>query len=185
MTNLILAGNVSYQSPPGEWNINGLTFDAWLRLGHNTSLTITQHPVEAGAPISDHSYVNPKRWTFDLGVSNVNQAPNFAGSSNRNINAYNTLVDLQAKRELLALTCKYGSYEDVLIESIDVSDDWQTKEALMATVNLVQLIIADSKFFEVSQKPHTTDQTNRGKVSPVPALGTWERVMYDWNQVFR
>lgn len=200
---------ITVSAPPGEWNIDGMMFDAWLRLNHNTGLTITQHPVEVGASISDHSFGNQRRFSFDIGMSDVITATTFLGSvkkfgsdtaaslqslvsgsifsqtPSRSINAYSALVQMQMERRLLTLTSKYGYYEDILIESMDVMDDFQTQAAMKATVNLVQVIIADTRVFKVSQNPHATDPSNRGKVSPVPALGTWERVVFDWNQLFQ
>jgi hypothetical protein len=182
---MAVQAGTTFQLPPGDWNINGIRFDAWLKLNHNSSLTITQHPVEFGAAITDHSYVNPDRFSFDLAVSNVKTLPSFSGASNRNVNAYNTLKKLQASRDPLTLTCKYGNYEDILIESMDALDDFQTKNTLKVTVNLVRIITVDSKFFDNSTNPHATDSTKRGKVSPVPDLGTGELVRYAWNALFR
>lgn len=185
-----IATGISLVSPPNGWNINGMYFDAWLRQYHNSSMTITQHPVESGANISDHCFLNPLRFNFELGVSDstvksladlFNLTNYLPGGPSRSINAYTKLVGLQGTRELLTLTSKYGSYNNVLIDSIDVSDDWTTKNAMKATVSMVQVILADTETFQVSANPQATDQTSRGNLSPVPALGTWERIQYDQN----
>ena len=159
---------------PGEWHIDGYYFDAWLRLNHNTSVSYTQHPLEVGAAASDHSYVNMRTFSFDICVTDTVRQPFFTGVSNRNINAYNLLVALQAKRSLITLGSKYGEFSNVLVESIDVSDDFQSQNKMIATINLVQLIIAGTKIFKVSANPQATDTTNRGNISPIPPLGTEE-----------
>ena len=41
-------------------NIGGYFFDGYLNLSVNSSLEITQHPVESGSAISDHSYMKPR-----------------------------------------------------------------------------------------------------------------------------
>jgi hypothetical protein len=190
-------------APPKGWNINGMEFDAWLRLNHNTSLTITQHPVETGATITDHSYRNPRRFSFDIGMSDtvgfailpanltiphtplsipLPAIPIISGDFKRSANAYNALVAMQLTRQILTLDCKYGGYDNVLIESIDVSDDYTTKNALKATVNLLEVFLVDTQLTKVSTNPHATNSTNRGRVSPIPALFTKERIFYFFNQ---
>lgn len=186
MTTPVLTANATVIAPPLGWNINGMEFDAWLRLNHNTSLTITQHPVETGANITDHSYRNQKRFSFDIGMTDtVNTslifgfiANIFTKGSDRSVNAYNALVAMQESRQLLTLDCKYGGYDNVLIESIDVTDDYQTKNALKATINLVQVFITTTKIEKISNNPSATNTSNRGKVNPVPALGNFSRVKF-------
>jgi len=155
------------QIPPNGWTLGGLYFDAWLRLNHQNSLTITQHPVESGAQITDHSFVNPKRFSFEIGVSNVATsviATQFQGGASRSVNAYNAILKLQESRQLLTLVSKYGTYENILIESIDAPDDFTTKEALKATINLYQVIIVQTVKVKVSSSVQVTNQTNRGQV---------------------
>lgn len=163
---------MSANIPPNGWSLGGLFFDAWLRLQHTSSLTITQHPVESGAAITDHSFSNPLRFSFEIGVSDcatsVIPGP-YAGSS-RSIRAFNALRAKQDTRQLLKLVTKYNTFENILIESMDVFDDFTTKNALKATVNLVQVIFVNTLSVLVSATPQVTDTTNRGDipVQPVP-----------------
>lgn len=160
----VISTGVSVQAPPGTWNINGMNFDAWLRLGHNSSLTITQHPVETGAAITDHSYVNPFRFNFEIGMTDVVASPQVPGLATRSVNAYQALVQMQIARQLLTLTSKYGNYQNILIESIDVSDNYQTKNAMKATITLLQVILVNNQITKVSANPQATDANNRGQV---------------------
>lgn len=154
--------------PPLQWSLGGMLFDAWLRLNHNTGLTITQHPVETGAAITDHSYFNPRRFSFDIGVTDTVTSPVFPGNQNRSVNAYNALVQMQRSRQRLNLVTKYNTYNNILIENIDVSDDYQTQTTLRATIQLVEIIVADVRLAAVSAQPQITDQTNRGQQNPQP-----------------
>jgi hypothetical protein len=148
---------------PSTWNYGGLYFDAWLRLNHNSSLTITVHPVQIGAAVTDHAYRNQRRFSFDIGYSDTVASP-IPGNSSRSINAYRILVDMQNSRKPQTLVSKYGSTENVLIESIDVTDDFRTKTALKATVTLVEIIQADARLQKLSLAPNATGSTNRGQV---------------------
>lgn len=181
---------ISVQSPsqpiPPGWNLNGLVFDAWLRLHHTNSLTYTQHPVESGANITDHSFVNPIRFSFDIGMTDCVKSlipGQFPATPTRAINAYNTLVQLQATRQFLTLDSKYGHYESILIESIDVSDDYQTSEALKATINLVQIIVADTQLIVLTLNPNATNTTPRGQVSSQPIPGSLEAIQKDLEEL--
>lgn len=183
--NPLITTGVSFQVPPNGWNISGMFFDAWLSLHHDNSLTITQHPVETGATISDHCYVNPPKFSFDIGETDVVSSPVVPGASTRSINAYITLLGLMQSRQLLTLDSKYGHYENILIESIGVSDTFQTKTTLKATVNLIQIIVANTQNIQNSSNPNATNSTNRGQVPAIPALGTPERIAFFWNQTFK
>ena len=177
-----MAANVNNGVPltaaPSTWSLGGLYFDAWLRLSHNSALTITQHPVETGAAISDHSYANPRRFSFEIGMTDVIASPTLEGGSNsRSINAYNALVKLQQERTPLTLVSKYGSFSNILIESIDVQDDYRTQTSMRATVTLQQIIMASGETFKFSANPQATDTTKSGDVQGplielvAPAIG--------------
>lgn len=169
-----IVGQVSNQddSPqnaaPGTWSLGGLQFDAWLRLHHNTSLTVTQHPVEVGAAISDHAYVNPRRFSFDIGMTDVIAGVNFSGtSSSRSVNAYQALINLQYQRTPLRLISKYGTFDNILVIGVDTADDFRSKNAMVATITLQQVIMASSQIAPMSANTHATDQTARGIVQSV------------------
>lgn len=148
--------------PPLQWSIGGMTFDAWLRLNHNTGLTITQHPVETGAAITDHSFVNPRRFSFNIGQSDVGTAQTNI-STVPAINKYQELVALQETREPVQLVSKYGIFTNVLIESVDVADDYTTKNVLKATVNLQEVLIANTGLAVAVALPQTILQTQNGQ----------------------
>ncbi len=156
---------------PNEWSLGGLRFDAWLRLNQNSSLTITEHPVETGAAISDHSFRNPRRWSFDIGITDVIPGSVAGGSQSKAVNAYNTLVNLQLSRQLLTLRGKYGTYGNVLISDIDISDDYTTKTTARPTVVLQEVILASQSPLVISSNPQATNQTDKGAVTPAQPRG--------------
>lgn len=176
----IITAGVKNSIPPTEWSLSYgsevYTFDAWLRLRHSNSLTLTQHPVQEGAEITDHAFVNQKRFSFDIGVTDTVVKNNFASNPTRSINAYNVIQALQARRQPLTLVSKYGVYENILIESFEAADDFQTNTTLKATVNLVEILIADVKTYKASGNPHATDITNRGSVPTLPEYGTIQSI---------
>src|SRR5262249_51687603 len=46
-------------------------FDAVFRTDHLSSLTPTRHPVQNGAAITDHTYLEPKRVVLEVGFSDA------------------------------------------------------------------------------------------------------------------
>ena len=50
-------------------DVEGYVFDAVLKLDHERRLAITDHPVEEGANITDHSYLEPKSLSIEIGMS--------------------------------------------------------------------------------------------------------------------
>lgn len=158
------------------WNLNGYVFDAFLRMQHDSGLVITQHPVQTGAAITDHSYVNPKKFTFEVGVTDCARpiiVPNgkvIRANPTRYQAAYNVLVNMQENRNLLYLVSKYGFFENILIENISIPDDSTTQGAIKATVTLTEVILANARTITVSDLPETTDGTERGQVTGKPVI---------------
>ena len=160
--------NATTQVPPNGWSLDGLFFDSWLTLHHSNSVTITQHPVETGAAISDHAYVNPKRFSFDIGITNSlgdGQFSSFTAAPTRAINAYAALQNRLENRTPMILVCKYGTYDNILIESLDAADDASTIEASKFQIGLVEILRADTRSTKVTRLAQTVNRTSRGQVS--------------------
>lgn len=165
-----------------RWNINGYVFDAFLSLDHSGDVTTTSHPVETGANISDHIYLNPLAFSFEIGVSDVMKSiipGQFGGASSRVQSAYNVLTQMRDSRQFVTLTSKYGYFEDVIVKSVRIRDTIQTYSAMRATVQLERLILAGTQSKKVSLLPHVTDQTPRGQQSTLPAPGTLQAAFFD------
>ena len=164
-------------------SLGGYVFDAYLRVSHNRRLTITQHPVETGASITDHAYEEPVIFDIDIGMTDttLGKIPNQFFDNNglnllytnksiksRSVKAYDVLLGMQKSRQPYELICRYGSFK-VVIEDINPIDDYTTKYALRATVRLRQILITASSSKTISSDPYTTDSINRGSQNSVPA----------------
>ena len=152
-------------------NIGGFFFDAFLRLDHTSKLAITSHPVQTGANISDHAYLEPKELVIEVGMSDVAKdlvAGQFTGGWSRSVTAYEILKELQAARIPLDVLTRLGLYKNMLIETISAPDDYRTLHGLKATITMKEVLVASVQTVKVSAKPHVTDSTNRGDVSALP-----------------
>jgi len=161
-------------------NIGGYFFDAFLKVDHNSSLRITDHPVEEGANITDHAYVEPKTLTMEIGMSDACISfinGQFTEKYTRSVSAFDVLVNLQEQRIPLKVHTRLKTYENMLIETITVPDDYMTQYGLRATVGLRQIIVVKTETVvipnRVSKKPHKTGETNRGTVQPIPVQQSW------------
>ena len=141
-------------------NNGGYFFDAVFSVDTEHSLTVTQHPVQTGANISDHAFVNPIRMTMQIGVSDAmayRVGADYGGDGGtKSVQAYRLLCKLQELRIPMQVVTRLNTYQNMLIESIDVSDDVSTLCALKATVNLVQVLVVNVGTEKVSARQWTT-----------------------------
>lgn len=152
-------------------NLGGYFFDAVFNVDTEHSLTITQHPVQTGANISDHAFVNPIRMTMQVGVSDCmayRSGADYGGDGDtKSVEAYRLLCKLQELRTPMQVVTRLNTYQNMLIESIDVSDDVSTLCALKATVNLVQVLVVNVGTEKVSARGWTTSaQKKSNEVQP-------------------
>jgi hypothetical protein len=154
-------------------------FDAVFSENHSTQSTITQHPVQTGASISDHAYMMPATVTLEIGMSDamVSFAQGQWGSQQgRSINAYQQLMTWQQSRTVLELNTNLNIYENMLIEQVVAPRDNKTMTSLKATVTLKQIMVATTaNITAVSSDDMTqtaTPPSNQGNQPVTPVTVT-------------
>lgn len=151
-------------------NIAGFFFDGFMDVDVASELEITENPVETGTAISDHSYVKPTEITMQVIMSDVHQSlipGQFTGGWSRSVNAYKILKEIQAKRIPIAVLCRLGLYENMVIRRLQANDNADTYRGLNATVTLVELPLARIKTVEISLASQTTISSEMGKLQAV------------------
>ncbi len=151
-------------------NIGGYFFDAFFQTNYTRSLTITSDPVETGAAISDHSFINPVELVFQIGMSDVATSVipgQFSEGKSRSLAAAQVLGNLQTQRIPVKVMTRLGSFNNMLVETLVIPDDNTTLYGLKATVTMKEIFVATVKTVKISARPQTTDSTNRGTVQPV------------------
>jgi hypothetical protein len=146
-------------------------FDAILRVDHFQELRATDHPVQGGASITDHAYLMPARVSLEIGMSDAMdsyQSGQWTGSSSKSINAYQTLLQLQALRIPVTVTTRLNTYSNMIIESIRSGDDARTLHGLKAHVQFRQIIVGTVTTSTESARPHATGLFSLGLVQPLP-----------------
>lgn len=130
--------------------------DATIEEHHDDELVITEHPVEQGAEITDHSYKRPVRLTLRVGWSN--SSPRALGNPIYIDAIYAQFLALQASRiPFTILTGKRAVYTNMLARRVSVTTDEKTENALMMTIECQEIIIATTQILTV---PPTASMAN-------------------------
>lgn len=142
-------------------------FDAVFMTNHSANATVTQHPVQSGASISDHAYMEPDEVSIDIGMTDT--AASISGGASRSVNAYTQLRVIMELREPVTLVTRLRTYRNMLITSISAPDDYNTMNALRASivfqqVNVVSMSTVTVQEMVTSSKT-TTNKTSASKTS--------------------
>ena len=106
---------------------------------HESSIEISEIPIETGSRISDHAYVRPKRVTLD--VADANAAATYAA-----------LVRFQESRVPFVLVTGLSVYKDMLVKSIDVARGAGHSRVLSAKVECQEVIIVSTAYASGASK---------------------------------
>jgi len=142
-------------------SIAGIVPNVTIEESHRDELTITDHPVEQGATISDHAYKNQAEVTcrygwsdsalLDAAITSFAQGllgGSLSGAANSALDVkavYQQLLDLQASREPFDLVTGKRSYTNMLFKSLAVTTDETSENSLMLTAVMRQIIIVQTQ----------------------------------------
>ncbi|VVD29155.1 conserved protein of unknown function [Paraburkholderia dioscoreae] len=161
-------------------SIAGIVPDVSVEEAHHDELTITDHPVEQGASVSDHAYKNPADVTCRYGWSNSSSVGSlFAGDVNA---VYQQLLDLQASRVPFDLVTGKRSYCNMLIKSLSVTTDPATEDALMVSATMRQIIIVETQVTTLQPAENHADPQS---TAPVENTGVKQPKATDTSLLYR
>ncbi|MBC3230759.1 phage baseplate protein [Serratia fonticola] len=133
---------------------------------HMDATEVTEHPVEIGAPVSDHAYDRPAEVTMEIGfagggslIDGVDTTSILDVDTGLSLGTspeaiYQELLDLKKKKEPFAVTTGKRQYQNMLIRAIEVLTDKTSENVLMVTLTLRELLITET------QKVTTTPAEN-------------------------
>lgn len=140
--------------------------DCVVEAVHDDRLSITMHPVERGANVSDHAFVMPRTVEMRLGFSDSTQGWVGAAAA-----GYAALLALQSERSPFTVSSGQRLYDNMLVAGVTQVDDKNTKHTKMVTVRLQQVRIANvqskngtSVRDQQSMPQSTAPQANVGSV---------------------
>lgn len=149
-------------------SLGGLVFDIVVREAHEDALVITEHPIEAGAPVSDHAYAKPATVSITGGVSDAGSSLDLSSSSSgdsRPVTFYEELLKLQAKREPFEIVTGKRSYKNMMLETISVTTEANTGTALTVTADCREVIIVQTRTTTIPPRARHADGAKTGGVS--------------------
>lgn len=148
-------------------SIGGFIANVTMEEQHTDKLTITRHPVEVGAAITDHAFKEPPSVVIRVGWSNSTFEA--GGDPNYVADMYARLLRLQASRELLEVVTGKRAYEQMLVETLAVTTDDATEYALLVTATLQQIIVVETVVTAVAPREA---QAEPQKTSSTVDVGT-------------
>lgn len=172
-----------------QFKRDSLILDASVSEVHTTSSTITDHPVETGANITDHVHKNPDTLVitgivtntptrFPEGIISVPVFQAIERTFAKNVTndlartAYDKLRDLVNNKELVKIVTNLRTYENMLIEEFSVNRDFETADALAFTMRLREVRIVKTTAIErplpANPQKTTAKKVSKGK-QPTPA----------------
>lgn len=139
-------------------NIGGLIAQVTVEEHHRDRITITEHPVEQSASITDHYYKNPSEVRIRCGWSNSSIAA-LAGIGESLLSGnisqlftspgyvndiYTKLLALQLSQTVLTVVTARRTYNSMLLEEITLVTDAETENALLVDVLCKEVILVQT-----------------------------------------
>jgi hypothetical protein len=120
----------------------GLEAEVTVSEDHEDDLAITQHPVEYGAAITDHSYKQPPQVRVRVGWSNA-----YVGDVTT---VYEDILALQQERRPFTIYTGKRFYENMLISSIRTQTNSGLEYSFVADVTFQQIILVSTQTISVT-----------------------------------
>lgn len=161
-------------------NIGGIIIDVTLDEVGIDRLEVTEHPVESGTTISDHSFTKPSEvilrcgWTNSSSEAAIDAATTlfFGGSlsvADYVSSVYSQLLALQDSRTLFSITTSKRQYDNMLVTSLQMTNDQKTSQALFLTAHCREVIIVST---QATSLPPQANQANPAGTAQTQNIGT-------------
>lgn len=138
---------------------------------HSDTLEITEHPVEAGAAISDHAYRRPSEVVMQVGFAGGGSLLDLLDTTSFGLSAglspsevYQNLLDLQNSRVPFIVVTGKRLYSNMLIRAMEVTTERSTENVLSAVLTLREVIITSTTTSQVAAKADMKEGANTSAV---------------------
>jgi hypothetical protein len=149
------------------------------------SNNITTHPIESGAYVADHIYINPLRVTMDCSITDsagdiiggireigslfkgnllTNLSNKFQGKGAKQTAAYEFLKDLAGSKATVTIVNKLDVLPNMAIESVSMPRTSETGDRLYFSITLQQISYATvARTTSLNNKYNVSGKVNIGK----------------------
>lgn len=110
-----------------------------------TALSLTTNPIESGADVTDHAFIEPKKVTLEIGDGDA------AGT-------FNALVRFQESRIPFTLVTGLTVIPNMMVKQFNVDRDSQFSTILKGSIDLQEIIIVDTAY----AAPEAGDEAPKG-----------------------
>lgn len=140
--------------------LSTVELDIIINESATATVRVTENPVEFGANINDHIITEPMSFTLSGVVSNISSSafgqfarlPTvFSKSTSKSKEAWEALLELQAEKIPFTLVQGLKEYKNIIIISINESQDKDTSNGLFFTATMKEIIFAGAVAVEASQ----------------------------------
>lgn len=128
--------------------IGPVAVDVVMREVHETRLGITEQPIETGAKITDHAYVEPKKLMFEFADGNA-------------VSTFNALVQFQEAREPFTVVSGLYVYTNMLIANLSAERDATYSRILKGKAEMQEVIIVSTAY--ASSEGESGSARSKGK----------------------
>ena len=143
-------------------SIGLIEFDAIFNEQHASSLVITEHPVESGAPIADHSYKSNDTLILTIGHGIVvlsdsdKDTPIPDVEVDRLSQLYGTLQSSMSVGELFEIGTAIRHYENMVIQDLATTRDKRSATVLNVVVTLREVQLASVNQIDTFARKYST-----------------------------
>lgn len=150
---------------PTATKIDTLKIDVTRVETHTFANEVTDHPVEEGANVSDHSRPRPYTVTMECLISDTPLADRSDGDSTPRIAAFQKLRDLHETGAIVTIVTSLATYKDMAIESISIPRDAKGREALQFSVSFKHVRTVRNKLTRAkkTQDKRAAEKQKQGK----------------------
>lgn len=146
-----MALSLLFGKPYEKGDVGGVELDVTLREMHSYTSRTTDFPIEEGRILSDHIINEPARVVLEGVVTDTPLA--VLSFFNRSIDAFNRLIEIHQKREIIDVITGLKKYPKMVITSLDIPRDVTTGRSLTFNIELKQIFIDSTIRFEQIEDP--------------------------------
>ncbi len=129
-----------YRMYDKPYAVGDIQLDLILSESHSLTSTVSEHPVEEGATISDHIQQNLRVGKLTGLVSNFSiQTGGGDGATNRAMNAWTLFHNLWKRRELVTIVTTLEVYENVAVTNVSTERSSTSGDALQFEVSFQEV----------------------------------------------
>lgn len=136
--------------------------DAIPEENHDESVGVTTYPIETGATLTDHAYIQPAKLTLQGYVSDllVNKFSTIV-TPFRDREAWERIVLQLRKRSFVSVVTLLKTYNNMLITNVTTRKDASTGKSLIFTMELQEVLVANTQQTKLPKQQTSGAAANR------------------------